>query len=290
MERERFCRLRQLLRRLGRRRRTRRETYTDSTIVEVYFWSVICDRPVVWACDAGHWPPGLRRGPLPSQSVMSRRLRSASVRRLIDRVEALVRPCSQSALVGMMDGKALPIPLHSRDRQSGKGRGVGNVARGYKLHTVVDAAGRLLVWHLASLNIDERVMAPRLLREMPQCAYVVADAHYDSNTLFEVAASRGMQLVVPRRYGKDKGLGHRKYHDSRLRSKAMLEENASSFGRELLRHRRTIERVFACLTNFSGGLTCLPPWTRGYHRVRAWVQAKIILAHLKSPGGRLLAA
>jgi transposase len=221
---------------------------------------------------------------------MSRRLRTLSVRALKDRVEALINPSCQPALVGVMDGKALPIPLHSRDRQSGKGRGVGNIARGYKIHTVVDAAGRLLTWRLASLNVDERVMAARLLRDMPQCAYVVADSHYDSNSLFEAAARRGMQLVVPRRYGKDKGLGHRRYHEARLRSKALLEENASAFGVELLRHRRTIERVFACLTNFAGGLTGLPPWVRGYHRVRAWVQAKIILAHLKRATRNALAA
>jgi len=290
MERERFCKVKRLLRRIGRRRQTRRETYTDGTIAEVYFWSVICDRPVVWACKPDNWPPGLRRGPLPSQSVMSRRLRSGRVRALIDQLERLIRSSAPPALVGVMDGKALPIALHSRDRQSGKGRGVGNVARGYKVHTVVDAAGKLLVWRLASLNVDERVMASRLLRDMPQCAYVVADAHYDSNALFEAAAQRGMQLVVPRRYGRDKGLGHRKYHEARLRSKALLEENSSPFGSELLRHRRTIERVFACLTNFSGGLTGLPPWTRGYHRVRAWVQAKIILAHLKGHNGSLFAA
>src|SRR5947207_1920155 len=97
MERERLRQIKALLRRLGRRRRNRQQRYTDGTIVEVYFYSVICDRPVVWACDPSHWPPGLRRGPLPSQSVMSRRLRTATVLALIDAVEKLVNPPAQRA-------------------------------------------------------------------------------------------------------------------------------------------------------------------------------------------------
>src|SRR5690606_34728670 len=167
------------------------------------------------------------------------------------------------------------------DRQSGRGRGVGAMARGYKLHAVVDAAGRLLRWLLAPLNVDERVMARRMLRDMPQCAYVVVDAHYDSNKLFGQAADRGMQLVAPRRYGPGKGLGHRRHHPARLRCMDLLEPGVPGLGAELLRHRRTIERFFAWLTNFSGGLTGLPPWVRGYARVHAWVRAKIITAHLR---------
>jgi hypothetical protein len=291
MERERLRKVQGLLRRLGRRRSSRRQRYTDGAIVEVYFWSVICDRPVAWACDPSNWPPGLRRGTLPSQPAMSRRLRTAAVRALIDRIEHLARPPVQRpALVGVMDGKALTFALHSGDAQSGTGRGVGHIARGYKIHAVVDAAGRLLIWRLASLNIDERVMAKRLLRDMPPCAYVVADAHYDSNSLYQIAAQRGMQLVTPRRYGPGKGLGHQAHHPARLRSKALLEENASPFGAELLRHRRTIERVFAWLTGFAGGLVGLPPWVRTYRRVKAWVQSKIILAHLKGPLARADAA
>ena len=171
MERERFRQIKALLRRRGRRRKNRGQRYTDGTIVEVYFYSVICDRPVVWACDPSHWPPGLRRGRLPSQPVMSRRLRTASVRALIDAVERLANPpADRPALVSVVDGKALPIALHSADRQSGKGRGVGNIARGYKIHAIIDAAGRLLAWRLAPLSRDEKAMAQRLVREIPPCA------------------------------------------------------------------------------------------------------------------------
>lgn len=281
MERERLRWVQRALRKFGRRRRNRQQRYTDAAIVEVYYWAVINDRPVDWACRPENWPRGLRRGPLPSQSLMSRRLRTVSVLRLLGRIEeAAVPKPEQITLACVMDGKPLPIARHSGDRQAGFGRGVGNKAKGYKFHGVIDLQDRLVKWSLAPLNIDERVMAERLIRDLPPCAYLLADAHYDSNKLFGLAASRGIQLVVPRRYGRDKGLGNRQHHPARLRSKHLLEENFSSFGRELLTHRRRIERFFASLTNFGGGLTCLPPWVRTYRRVHAWVQAKLVIAHI----------
>ncbi len=79
MERELFRALQAALRRLGRRRGSRRFRYTDATIVEVYYWAVLNDRSVLWACQIVNWPPGLRRGALPSQPDVSRRLRTRSV-------------------------------------------------------------------------------------------------------------------------------------------------------------------------------------------------------------------
>src|SRR5580704_4825437 len=52
--------------------------FSDEDIVKVYYWSVIHDRPTSWACDRQHWPPWRRRHALPSESTMSRRLRSES--------------------------------------------------------------------------------------------------------------------------------------------------------------------------------------------------------------------
>jgi hypothetical protein len=35
--------------------------FSDLRIVEVYYWSVINDRPTSWACQRKHWPPQLRK-------------------------------------------------------------------------------------------------------------------------------------------------------------------------------------------------------------------------------------
>lgn len=283
MERERFLILRAALRRLGQRRSDGRQTYTDAAILAVYLWAVVNDRPTSWASEPSNWPRGLRRGRLPSQSCVSRRLRSEAVQRLLLRLERhLAGPAGPPSLLVVVDGKALVIPMHSRDRDSGKGRGIGSMARGYKIHAMIDAGGRPVGWKLTALNEDERLVARELIAGMPQAAYIVGDKLYDTNPLHEAAAARGMQLIAQRRYGAHRGLGHIPQHPGRLRCKQLMEENLSDFGREMLRRRRVIERYFAWLTNFAGGLNGLHPWVRRRHRVEMWVRAKIAIAYIKT--------
>lgn len=131
MERELFRELKAALRGLGRRRRNRRYTYTDGAILEVYYWAVIHDRPTVWACDPRHWPRGLHRGPLPSQSQVSRRLRSPEVGALRERLEQRVLRAGRSpTLVAVVDGKPLPVAGHSTDPHARYGRAAGGKAKG----------------------------------------------------------------------------------------------------------------------------------------------------------------
>ena len=283
MERELFREIKLRLRTLGRRRQSRRQRYTDATILEVYCWAAVNDRPVCWACDPAHWPKGLRRGPLPSQSDMSRRLRTASAAALFTRLTGRVlqrgRP---TPLVCVIDGKALTIAGHSTDPDAGYGRATRGMGKGYKLHALIDLSGVMWGWRVTPMNVDERVIARDLLAQTPGECYLLADANYDSNALFEVAQTRGVQMVVPRRYGPGNALGHRAQAESRRRSRDLLEQGTSGFGPALLSQRRRIERYFASLTAAGGGLTCLPAWVRTLPRVRMWVQAKLILHQLRA--------
>lgn len=292
MERELFRALRTALRLLGRRRRSRRFRYTDAAIAEVYCWAVLHDRPVHWACQPRNWPPGLRRGPLPSQPVMSRRLRTAQVRRLIDRLERKVLRAGRPApLACLIDGKPLPIARHSRDPEAGYGRAVGGIAKGYKLHVLIDPAGTVWGWRVAPMNKDERVMAQRLMACLPGEGYLLADANYDSNRLYAAAAARGVQMVAPRRRrGERMGLGHHPQHRARLRSRDMLENRVFDFGARLHRLRGRVEGFLGTLCGTGGGLTCLPSWVRRHRRVRLWVQVKLIFNQLRTDRRRTLAA
>jgi len=283
MEHELFVSVRRHLRSLGQRRRTKKFTYTDATIVAVYAWAVTNDRPVVWACQPAHWPPGLRRGKLPSQSIVSRRLRSPSVVKLINGLESKVFiKRREPALLLIIDGKPMPIAAHSQDRQAGYGRAAGGMAKGYKLHAMIDLNGMLRDWRVAPMNTDERTMASRMLRNSEHSGYLLADVNYDSGKLFAIAANNGSQLVAPRRGGANKGLGYRPQHPARLRSKAILEGPNPAFGQELFALRGLIEGYFGTLSSGAGGLSCLPSWVRGHHRVRGWVQLKIILNKLRA--------
>lgn len=268
---------------LDKSRARRQGDFTDRWIVAVYYWSVLWDRPVTWALKRANWPIALRRHRLPSDTRMSRRLRSPSVQGLLQALEnRVMRKPKNGGLVWMIDGKPLTIGGASKDRQAGYGRAARSKAKGYKLHALVGADKSLLEWRLAPMNVDERKMAKRMLRRASIAGYVVADANYDSNELHATCDERGnLQMVVPRRYGPGRGHGHRPQTPGRLRSKEILENPNPEFGTALLAQRGDVERYFAHLTNWGGGLSHLPPWARGHRRVYRWVQAKLIITYVK---------
>jgi IS5 family transposase len=256
--------------------------FSHEWIIQVWYWAVIHDRPVSWACQRRHWPLPLRQRRLPSDATMSRRLRSWPVLALLKQMETRVTAPAKPGLYWMIDGKPLVIGGCSKDKQAAFGRAAGSIAKGYKVHALVGADGSIAAWRLAPLNKDERVMAKRLLRESDIQGYVVADGNYDSNKLHRQCQEKGeLQLVAPRRYGPKRGTGHRRHNAGRLRSMALLENPFAEFGQRLLRDRREIERQFGQWVNWGGGLTGMPAWVRTHRRVHRWVQAKLVLAAIK---------
>jgi hypothetical protein len=249
--------------------------YGDDLIAAVYWWAVVHDRPVSWACDAAHWPPDLAAQPLPSQPTMSRRLRCRSVELLMHSVEQTLVVLSAAAgyWVRLIDGKPLVIGGPSKDADARWGRACGGLAKGYKLHAVWGWGPLPIAWMLAPLNMSERKAAVALVKDLPSEGYLVGDRQYDCEALYEAAAAAGYQLVAPRQRS-GRALGHRRQSPHRLRSLALL---GTPFGQALLRCRIRIEHCFAKLTSFVGGLGPLPFWVRRFHRVRAWVQAKLLL-------------
>src|ERR1700760_1910570 len=89
MEANLFSRLYQLVDATPHTPRRKREQFSDKWIVIVFLWACIHDRCVSWACDPANWPAELDR-PLPSQSRMSRRLRTVGVTQLLERLIAKV--------------------------------------------------------------------------------------------------------------------------------------------------------------------------------------------------------
>lgn len=257
--------------------------YSTIQIVKVWVWSVIHDRPVSWACQRSNWPPYEQKWERPSNTTMSRRLRSADVQYVMKQIEQRVLcPGKTNNMVWMIDGKPLAISGCSKDRQAGYGRATGGKAKGYKIHAIVGSDGTIAEWRIAPMNKDERVMARRMLKVANTQGYVLADSNYDSNKLHEVCDLRdNLQLVARRRYGSGRGHGHRKQTRGRLRSKAILEDPDRAFGKSLMHQRDDIERFYGNLSNWGGGLTHLPAWARTHRRVHRWVQVKLILNALK---------
>jgi hypothetical protein len=270
---------------LDKSRKSTAFDFSDEDIVKVFYWAVVHDRPTSWACQLRNWPIHLRKKSLPSPTTMSRRLRRPPVMALLDALERRVSAPKEPGIFWMIDGKPLPFGGCSKDRQAGYGRAAGCKAKGYKVHAIVGSDGSMPIWRLAPMNKDERVMAERMLKVASIQGYIVADSNYDSNRLHDVCVARGeLQLVTRRRYGPGHGTGHRVQSPGRIRSKELTENPQPKFADQLLKDRSEIERQFGQLTNWGGGLTCLPPWVRTHRRVHRWVQAKLVLTALKRSG------
>lgn len=287
MEYERWKAVNAVLSTLVQLRKWTSQKFSDARIVQVFYWAVICDRPISWACRPKNWPIWLRREPLPSSPTMSKRLKSASVVALLEALERRVIAPKEPGMFWMIDGKPLPIGGRSKDRQAGYGQAAGCKAKGYKVHALIADDGEIAAWRLAPMNKDERVMAERLLKSAPEevLGYLMADANFDSNRLHQICDARGnLQMVTPRRYGPGRGTGHRKQAKGRLKMIRLTENPQSQFAHGLLHDRDEIERRFGHLTNWGGGLQGLPSWVRTHRRVHRWVQAKLVLTQLKRHG------
>jgi hypothetical protein len=261
--------------------RSTRSRYGDDVICAVCWWAVVHDRPISWACYHEHWPADFRL-PLPSRPTMSRRLRTAAIEQLLADVEQallalfVIVGCSVLAI----DGKAIPVGGPSKDADAAWGRASGGLAKGYKLHAVWGNAPLPVAWALSGLNISERRMAAKLVRDLPGQGFLLGDKQYDANYLYQAAAQAGYQLLAPQQR-PGKALGHRRHSPHRLRGLELLK---TEYGKKLYRQRRYIEFRFAQLTNFVGGLSPLPFWVRRFHRVKLWIHSKLLINaihHLK---------
>jgi hypothetical protein len=259
--------------------RPTRHTYSDSDIVAVYLWAVLHDRPQGWACDPRNWPIHRRRRRLPSASALSKRLQTPSVIALLLALFASLASPSTPGVFWVMDGKPLPVSGVSGDAQATCGRAAGGLARGYKLHVIVNIRGEIAACEVTPMNVDERVVAERLLAAASIQGYVAADANYDSNPLHACCDAAGnRQLITPRRYARTaKSTGHRPQTAGRRRCLDLWSQPEPRFIDGLLHTRDEIERRFGNLSCCAGGLGPLPAWIRTLPRVDRWVRAKLLL-------------
>jgi IS5 family transposase len=282
MQTRRWSQLYLLVREVARELPRGGRAHPDWLIVLVLLYAAFNHRPVSWAVQRGHWPIWFQAlaASLPSNSAMSRRLRSPGVVRFLSSLlERAQGGRALPALVRAIDGMSLEIRRHSRDREAGFGQSAGCKAKGYKLHVVLDSSGRIVAWAIEPMNASEKIVARRLLGEAGECLYVVADNGYDSNPLHRIVSAHGGQLVSPRRRNVGP-LRRGRETPGRLRSDRLLR-GGSTFGQDLLNARRMIERFFGNADSHAEALGDLPGWVRGLGRVTRWVHAKLIINALR---------
>jgi hypothetical protein len=207
---------------------------------------------------------------------MSRRLRTTEIQRLLHAMEQrMAKLQDSSGWVLMVDGKPLVVGTHSKDPDAKWGHVRRGWAKGYKFHAVYGNGCMPLSWEVNALNVAEPDVAARMIPSLKRGGgYILGDKSYDSNPLHDISLAVGYQLVAQRKRPRA-GLGHRRHSPGRLRCIDLLR---GKFGQALYSLREDIERQFAWLTNHGAGLAPLPNWVRRLHRVRLWVQAKL-LAH-----------
>jgi hypothetical protein len=261
--------------------------FSDCRILEVYFWAVTHDRPTTWACLEKNWPAPERGRDLPCDATMSNRLRTLSVRLLMQAiVDRLSAVCGDGGLVRILDSKPLPVGCYSKDHDANWGWAAKAKARGYKMFCAWGNGVVPDAWTLGAMNTSDAEAGVELVPQLPPVAYVLGDSGHDSNPLHATCDRCGCQLVAPRKKPQT-NLGHSQHTSGRLRSIQMLEwpvrlgSAASPFARQLYLMRGQIERDYGNLCGFGGGLQPLPSWVRTPHRVALWVEAKIVINALR---------
>jgi hypothetical protein len=177
--------------------------------------------------------------------------------------------------LSFIDGRALPVGPHSKDPDARAGRYSSGFARGYKLHAWVTNDGRIPVWSVMPLNVNEKPVAHEMLRYRYADGLVLADGEYDSRALYDAVDADGGHLLTP--LPKNAGKGHGP--QSRARNAAAVAWRG--IAGYVYRDRCGVERFFAHMSAYGGGFAGLAPWVRTLVRVRRWVGAKLIIHHAR---------
>ncbi len=250
------------------------QTYSDRVVVLVVLWAAIHDRPICWACESTNWSASRLPARLPHPSTISRRSRQPDFSRVLD--VALGRLCDQlgsPSQDAMIDGMPLVISDYSRDPDAANGRAYRGFSKGYKLHAVIDVRGVVLAYEVRSLNVNERRPASNLLRRLPSgVRRIFADGNYDSSKLHAELKPLGIRLYSP---PLQRPIGRR----SHPRRRTLMRLFQHPVGHRLENRREHVERQFGLMGNYGCGLKGLPHWVRRQHRVKRWLDAKLLIHH-----------
>lgn len=253
----------------------RRPIYSDVLIVGMYLWSVMHDRPLCWACDRENYASCFRPRRLPSISQFCRRIQIGRCDLILQRVHERLAHLDWASELSFVDGRALTVGPHTKDQDARAGRGAGGFARGYKLHAWSTQDGRIPVWSVMPLNVNEKPVAAEMWRYRTTDGLVLADGEYDARHLYDQVDAEGGQLLTP--VSRNAGKGHIPQSAARNRA-AWAWKGIAGY---VYQTRGTAERTFAHLSAYGGGLAPLQAWVRTLPRVRRWVGAKLIIYHAR---------
>lgn len=266
-----------------------RATFSDTLIVRLFILLAMRDLPRSRVRDRRALSPWLRARRLPSISQFNKRVSHPRFAMLLEAVRRRLIDAGVEVPVLCLDGKPLPVGGHSADPDAANGRSSAGFCRGYRLHVLTDDRGGVLEYRVTAMNVQEKVPATDLIATAPPGGLLLADGNYDSDRLYRLADERGIELFTPLKgFAQSPGV-LRKMSDARKRTMRAWREHPRTCER-VLDLRDAVERTFANMSNFGGGLGPLPAWVRTLPRVQRWVAAKLIIYQARRLAKRLAAA
>lgn len=256
--------------------RRRGVVFGDRLILRLYLWLVWHDLPMCRVEDRAVYGSMFRPRALPSVSQFCKRVKEPRFALLLEAVRRRVTGSGVDTTLLCIDGKALPVTENTRDEEARTGHGGGRFCKGYRLHAMGDGDGRILEYRLTDMREQEKNMAFEMLDTVRPGQIILADGNYDSSRLYDAAAARGAFLFTPIKRGWPHTHVSKKSSPHRRQADRVWRRHAALAGR-VYRLRSAIERIFANLTNFAGGLRGLPPWVRTLGRVSRFVAAKLVI-------------
>ncbi len=272
------CAARAACRKLGRPRR--RFEFSDRLIILLWLWATLHDRPICWACRKSSYNSLFRPRRLPSVSQLCKRLGTERFEQARLLLHEILSAKGREDLLSYLDGKALVINDYSTDPDARNGIASGKFHFGYKLHARATKSGFVPEYRVLSLNEGEPNTARELLAHLPSGSLVLADSNYDSRHLYRAVADHGSSLLT-----RLKGQSRQKHNLQSMgparRAALRTWQTKPNWCEHAMHERDEVERIFAHLTSFGGGLGPLPPWVRRLSRVRRWVDAKLAIYHAR---------
>lgn len=259
----------------------RRPVYSELLILRMWLWAAMHERPLSWACRRDSYNSMYRPRSLPSVSRFSRRLRTLRFARARILLHRLLTDHGRGDPLSFIDGKALAIGECTTDPDARSGVvTTGRFRRGYKLHARAGSSGIIEQYRVTALNAGEARVARKLVGSTPRGGVVLADANYDARKLYAAIERRGAWFLTPLKGEARSPSTLRRMPESR-RQAVRVWKRQKRLAARAMSVRARIERTFAHLCGFGGGLGPLPAWVRRLHRVRLWVDAKIAIYHAR---------
>jgi IS5 family transposase len=255
--------------------------YSDLLVLRMWLWAVMHDRPLSWACRRDSYGSAFRPRRLPSVSRFSRRLRTMRFLRSRVLLHRVLVAHGRGEALSFLDGKALAVGECTTDPDARDGVvTTGRFRKGYKLHARANAAGIIEEYRVTPLNAGEAKVARGLVRGVPAGGVVLADANYDARKLYAAIERRRASFLAPVKGVARAKSTLRRMPESR-RQAVRLWQQRRPLAERAMSARSGVERVFAHLCGFGGGLGPLPAWVRRLGRVRLWLDAKIAVYHAR---------